>query len=262
MRRNGQEVGTEQLSQPKVSPVTARAWQDDCALQSPASGSLAMCLPLGRTRGRIWGGKNAMALEKCCSQEPHPAHFLLKWKAVFSRPLVSEAKWRTSHSSQGIPLHFSSDFNKNLDDNSMQSSASNSESERPDTTPKGLRQSYKTIGLVEMSCWFQYFSLLYPWQAHLSSPKLKFLWWQIYLATSRNSHSSTRRSTVEKWCSKTTTFHGGYITLTGGLAPLVGPLPTPIPSLATLGRPPISCELSFIFFFLLFLSNNITGLIT
>lgn len=34
MRRNGQEVGTEQLSQPKVSAALARAWQDDCALQA------------------------------------------------------------------------------------------------------------------------------------------------------------------------------------------------------------------------------------
>lgn len=95
--------------------------------QSPASGPLAMCLPLGRTTARIWGSKKALALGKCCSQEPHSTHFLLKWKAVFSRPLVSEAKWRTSHLSQGIPLHFSSDFNKNLDDKSMQSSASNLE---------------------------------------------------------------------------------------------------------------------------------------
>lgn len=34
LRRNGQEVGTEQLSQLKVRPIPARAWQDDCALKA------------------------------------------------------------------------------------------------------------------------------------------------------------------------------------------------------------------------------------
>lgn len=128
LRRGGYRAAFPAQGQPNPSKSLA-GWL--CSLsssQSPASASLATCLPLGRTRGGIWGSKRAMALGKCCSREPLSTHFLLKWKAVFSRPLISEAKWRTSHLSQGISLHFSSDFNKNLDDKNIQSSVSNLES--------------------------------------------------------------------------------------------------------------------------------------
>lgn len=49
--------------------------------QSPASGSLAMCLPLGRTRGRIWGSKKSPGIGKMLLPRTSFNSFSLKMKS-------------------------------------------------------------------------------------------------------------------------------------------------------------------------------------